>query len=149
MTKNDLKFVRSLIEQANPLKMINADGSSCVFFSKRFCYVEALLRIYTLVANTYLDIEYLLFCFYKHKATWTRSAYMCYFKPLGIPEHVLLDGDMRKNKAVLRDIIRAFHAICETSFDTSEFDNAFVLFLAEKETHIIKSTKELQDEQNR
>lgn len=149
MTKNDLKFVRSLIEQANPLKMINKDGSSCVFFSKRFCYVEALLRIYDCVAMTYLDIDYLLYNFYRHKASWTHSAYTCYFKPLGVPEHVLLDEDMRKNKGVLRNIIRAFHAICETSFDTCEFDNAFVLFLAEKETRIIKSTKELEDERNR
>ena len=147
MTKNDLKFVRSLIERANPLKLTNEDGSSCVFFSKRFAYVEVLTRIFEYAAITYLDVEYLLFRLYKRKATATRSMYLCYCKPLGIPEHIMLDPDFSKNKAVFRDLIRALHAICGTSFDTADYDNAFVLFLAEREVKpVIKSSDELKKE---
>lgn len=147
MTKSDLKFVRSLIERANPLKMLNEDGSSCVFFSKRFAYLEALKRIYANAAITYLDVEYILYCFYKRKATWTRSMYMCYCKPLGIPEHIMLDPNFSRNKAVLRDLIRALHSICGTSFDTGDFDNAFALFMAENEVKpVIKSSEELENE---
>ena len=148
MTKSDLKFVRSLLERANPLKLMNEDGSSCVFFAKRFAYVEVLERIYAYAAITYLDVEYLLYRLYNKRGSTTKSMYMCYCKPLGIPEHVLLDPTFSKNKAILRDIVRALHAYCGTSFDTSEFDNAFTLFLAETEVKpVIKSSDEIKKEQ--
>lgn len=147
MTKSDLKFVRSLIERANPLKLLNEDGTSCVFFAKRFAYVEVLTRIYQYAAITYLDVEYLLFRLYNKKGTATRSMYLCYCKPLGVPEHIMLDPEISKNKAVLRDLVRALHAICGTSFDTGDFDNAFTLFMAEREVKpVIKSSEELEKE---
>ena len=147
MTKSDLKFVRSLIERANPLKLLNEDGSSCVFFSHRSAYVEVLARVYQYAAITYLDVEYLLFRLYNKKGTATRSMYLCYCKPLGVPEHIMLDPDFSKNKATLRNLVRALHAICGTSFDTGEFDNAFTLFMAEFEVKpVIKSSYELEKE---
>lgn len=148
MTKSDLKFVRSLLERANPLKLTNEDGSSCVFFSKRFAYIEVLLRIYKYAAITFLDVEYLLYRLYNKRGSTTRSMYMCYCKPLGIPEHLILNPDFSKNKAILRDLIRALHTYCGTSFDTSEFDSAFTLFIADIEAKpVIKSSDEIKKEQ--
>lgn len=147
MRKNDLKFMKSLIEQANPLKLTNEDGSSRVFMSRRENYIAALEIIYGYAAITFIDVEYVISKIYHKKWTEAHSIYMCYFKPLGIAAHTLLNDPVRDKKAFYRDFIRAMHSYCETSFDTSQFDTAFTDFLAKYELKpIIKTRKEIADE---
>ena len=147
MRKSDLKFLKSLIEEANPLKLTNDDGSSRVFMSRRENYIAALEIIYGYAAITFIDVEYVISKIYHKKWTEAHSIYMCYFKPLGIAPHTLLNDPVRDKKAFYRDFIRAMHSYCETSFDTSQFDMAFTDFLAKYELKpIIKTRKEIADE---
>lgn len=147
MRKNDLKFLQSLIESVNPLKLTNNDGTSRVFHSYSEAYQFVLEFIDQLSTYTYFDIEFILSKLYNRKYTEIHSMYMCYFKPLGIKQHHVVNPDKRELKAFYRDFMKALHSYCETMFDTSQFDMAFKLFTDRKERiTIIKSTEELKNE---
>ena len=147
MRKNDLKFLQSLIESVNPLKLSNEDGSSKVFHSYSAVYQFVLESMEEWAVAPYFDIEFILSKMYNRKYTVIHSMYMCYFKPLGIKEHHVVGPDKRALKSFYRDFMRALHSYCETMFDTSQFDMAFNSFMEKKERiTIIKSTEELKRE---
>ena len=150
MRKSDLKFMTSLIEQANPLKLINEDGSSKVFYTLKEAYVYVLGQIYGWAAITFIDVEFVLSKIYKKKYSDVHSIFMSYFKPLGIDSHVQLTMQVREKKRFLRDFVRAMHSYCETTFDTNQFDAAFTEFVASlEEKLVIKSRQELEEEKQK
>lgn len=150
MRRNDLIFAKSLIAMVNPLKLLNEDASSRVFTSNRECYVAAMKQIESLSARGYYDIKYIINRLYKLRGKTSHSVYMCYFKPLGIDPNVVIGRIDRERKEFFRKFIRAMHSYCETSFDTYQFDQAYVEFVSYIEGKpVIKSTKEIQDEKER
>ena len=140
----------SLIEQANPLKLINEDGTSKVFYTLKDAYVYVLGQIYALAAITFIDVEFVLSKIYKKKYADVHSIYMLYFKPLGINSHVQLTTELREKKSFLRNFVRAMHSYCETTFDTNQFDAAFTVFVTLlEEKPVIKSRQELEEEKQK
>lgn len=139
----------SLIEQANPLKLKNEDGTSKVYHSLKFAYYDVLGWIYALSAITFIDVEYVISRIYQLKYSETHHAYLTYFRPLGIETHVALATQVREKKQFYRNFIRAMHNYCGTHFDTYQFDAAFMEFSAALEAKpIILSTKELEEKRN-
>ena len=151
MRKNDLIFVRSLIEKVNPLKLMSEDTSSRVFTSKRECYVETMKLIEEHSAKGYHDIEFIIAQIYHLRRVCTaHSVYMCFFKPLGVGSIVVLTGNERERKEFFRNFIRAMHSYCETDFDTYQFDLAYTEYKSFVEGKpVIKSTKEINEERKK
>lgn len=147
MRKNDLKFLQSLIEGVNPLKLSNEDGTSKIFHTYSEAYLYLLEKMDEWAVDTYFDTEFILSKLYKRKYPEIHSLYMSYCKPLGIKQHHVVRPDKREVKAFYRDFMKALHSYCETMFDTSQFDLAFNLYTEKKERiTLIKSTKELEEE---
>lgn len=151
MRKNERTFLKSLIEKVNPLMFKNPDGTSFIYQSRRDVYKYVLWFLHTNSAINYIDVTFILFRLYNKRPRDIAYIISRYFKPLDIKEHVILESDFVKNKGFYRDFIRALHAMCDTSFDVSQFDIAFNEFNSEleyKQTKI-KTKEDKENEQNK
>ena len=151
MRKNEITFVKSLIEKVNPFKLKNPDGTSFIHQTRREAYLYVLEFVQSNSAMGYLDVAYVLYRLYD--STPRQFAYVIakYFQPLGIKEHEVLNSDFAKNKGFYRNFIKGLHVMCETTFDVSQFDAAFDEYrnqLEYKQTKI-KTKEDKENEQSK
>ena len=147
MRKNEIAFVKSLIEKVNPFKLKNPDGTSFIQQTRREAYLYVLGFVQSNSAMGYLDVAYVLYRLYD--STPRQFAYVIakFFQPLGIKEHEVLDPDFANNKGFYRNFIKGLHAMCDTTFDVSQFDAAFDEYRNQLEYKQIK-IKTKEDEEN-
>ena len=148
MRKNDLIFLKSLIEKVNPLKFRNPDGTSFIYYTRKEVYLYVLCFLHENCLSGFVDINFMLYRLYNLKP---RESYLLinrFFAPMGIQEHTVLDPDFVKNKSFYRNFVRALHAMCDTTFDISQFDSAFDEFNNQLEYKKIKiKTKEDKEDE--
>ena len=147
MRKSDLKFVASLIEQANPLKLRNSDNTSRCFYSLRDAYYFVLEEIEKYSADIYIDVEYVISKLYNmSRHSEVHHVYLAYYKPLGIMDAEKLDPEYKNNKSFYRKFIRALHSYTNTSYDEGLFELAYIEFVTKRTQNTkIKTNEESKD----
>lgn len=147
MRKNEIAFVKSLIEKVNPFKLKNPDGTSFIYQTRREAYLYVIGFVQSNSAMGYLDVAYVIYRLYDSTPRELALDIAKYFQPLGIKVHEVLDPDFAKNKGFYRNFIRALHSMCDTTFDVSQFDTAFDEYRNQLEYKQIK-IKTKEDEEN-
>lgn len=127
-------FYKSLIEMVNPLCLRNDDMTSRVFFSRQELYLHIMEYIHSMSTPGYVDVAFIVSEIYDTNFNDVNSILLKHFAPLGIPQILLVDTEDPKSKVHYRNFIRALHSYCDTGFDVSAFDRAFVLFMGNIES---------------
>ena len=127
MKKNN--FIKSLIQQANPLELLNEDGTSKCFSSNYYSYVHVMDEIARIASKGYVDIILILGELYDLTFRQAIDTYDHNLKESLPGRYFFMDYSQVACKSFFRKFIIGLHKRTRTSFDSEAFESAFADFV--------------------
>jgi hypothetical protein len=128
--KQESKFVRSIIQQVNPLELPDDDGNGKVFRSKQEMYLYVMDRCRGIAKNKYIDLFIIIGELYNWNFAKVTKVYALYFKKqFEKKRYLLIDLGDSECKMFYRKLLICLHLSTGTEFDYTPFESAFLVYI--------------------
>ena len=129
------KFINSVLRQANPLLLPDAEGNGLVFKTMTDCYVYVMDMCYRIAPKGYVDLWLLYAELYNAKFSTATDYYKRYMKETFKKRfHIIELGDSA-SKMFFRKLLVCLHEGTNPAFELSPFESAFDIHLSHVRAH--------------
>ena len=122
------KFLKSLMQNVNPLGFVKPSGESEIFKSVEESYLVLLIRMKTLSPICYLELPLLLKHLYPHFSFNECRIYAEELEKLGCQQVFFAQWDSQETKEYCERLLRGLCALSKTNYSNDYFQNAWNRF---------------------
>lgn len=140
MIKSDV--VEQLLRKFNPFGLRTKQGVPYEFLRLSEVYLHVMIKVYSLFPRGYIETALLVSELYAHLSFKECKSVAFYMKPMGIDDVNLVDYRSKEAKDFFERLCKALHSICETTFASSDFSEAYRLFQNRMELEKVKNNGE-------
>ncbi len=122
------KFLKSLIQDTNPLCFVTESGKSEIYRDVSDAYVSFIIRLRTLSPKCYLETPLCLKHLYPHISFSDCKIYAEELEKLGCDEVFLAKWDSEETRNHLEQMLRGICSLSGTNYSNDYFNKAWERF---------------------
>lgn len=141
--QNDV--VENLLRKFNPFGLRSKNGMPYEFMRVSEIYLFVMVKLYTMSPRGYIEIPLFISELYAHLSFSECKACAGQLESLGVEPVMHINYETKEGKQKIENILKGLHFLCETSFDSASFTEAYRLLLNRIELEKVKKKDEDRD----